>query len=584
MTHNRIWADRVLLITRALLAVAALAAAKPAVVCAATVDLLISGGRVLDGTGNPWFAADVAVDQGRIVAVGKLDGYHGRTRIDANGCYVVPGFIDLHSHADDDSSGDKGLRSRDSRRRAAPNVVAQGITTLVVNPDGSAPPMSIAEQTAELRAKGFGPNVVLLAGHNTLRRQIMGEDYRRAARPDEVMRMRALVRRALQEGAFGLSAGLEYVPGRWSDTAELIELARELPAFGGLLIAHMRSEAGYPMWWLPSRDEAHGRTTLTDALQELIRIGETTGATVVATHLKARGTEFWGASTTAVPLIAEARRRGVAIYGDQYPYNTSFSDGHIVLVPGWAIGFDESAQPHATRKDYAAALRATLRDPANTERVRRDVAHAIAFRGGAENIIIMDAPDRSFLGKTLAQLARARDLAPEEMAIRLQLEGDRSRPGGVRARSFSFAEDDIVAFMREPWVATSTDGEISLPEDGPVHARNYGAFVRKLAWYALERKVISFEHAIRAATSLPAQILSLTDRGCVRVGCMADIVVLDPAKLQDHATFEDPHRYPTGVEHVLVGGEAVVANGRLTAALPGTVLSGTGRDRQEGRE
>jgi N-acyl-D-amino-acid deacylase len=336
----------------------------------------------------------------------------------------------------------------------------------------------------------------------------------------------------------------------------------------------MRSEARYPMWWRPSQDDAAGRFTLLDSLREVIRVGEVTGATIVATHLKVRGVDFWGASQAAIDLVREARDRGIAIYGDQYPYDTSFSDGLIVLVPDWAIGYDGAKAAHGTvHKDYATSLETTLSDPAQAAKVRQDVEHAIAFRGGPERITIMDSPDRALIGKTLAEIAAARAMTAVDAAIRLQLDGERTKPGGVRARSFSFADADIVAFMREPWVATATDAEISLPEDGPVHVRNYGTFVRKIAEYSLARHNVAMEDAVRAATGLPAQILGLTDRGCLRPGCAADLLVIDPERLRELGTFMDPHRYPVGIERVFVAGEAVIANGEPTGALPGRVLT-----------
>lgn len=529
------------------------------------LDWLIASGRVLDGSGNPWVIADVGVRGGKIVAVGRLAGAPARRRIEARGKLVAPGFIDLHSHAED------GLASKDRRRRSAPNLVAQGITTVVVNPDGFGP-WPVSAQRDELERLGVGPNVALMVGHNTIRRRTLGEDYRRPARPDEIAAMKRLVRQGMEAGAFGLSAGLEYVPGIWSTTEELAALVEEIVPFGGVYIAHQRSESTEPRWYVASR-HPKGLPTLLDATSETIEIAERTGARAVCSHLKVMGAHYWGASGAAIRLIEQARRRGVDVWADQYPYNSTGGDGSMVLIPGWAIGADPlegEATPAA--RDYAAALRRTMEDAERAAQVRRDIAHEMSRRGGPDNIVVSDHPDRSFVGKTLAELAAARGLSPVDMALELQREGYRDRPGGARLRGFSVWEDDLKAIMARPWVATSTDAGIALPEDGPVHARFYGSYPRKLRRYALDGGVVRLEDAIRSSTSLPALILGLGDRGCLREGCWADLVVIDPEKVRDMATFAEPHRYPEGIELVLVNGQVVVEGGRPTGALAGKVL------------
>ena len=533
-------------------------------------DLLIRNGRVMDGTGNPWFPADVGIQNGRITAVGRLADAQATRVIDASGKYVVPGFIDIHSHADDGSGPRGGFRDEDPVRRSAPNLVSQGITTVVVNHDGRSP-WPVADQRALLEKTGIGPNAMLLVGHGTVRRRVMGDDVRRAARPDEVARMRALVREQLQQGAVGLSAGLEYDPGRWSTTEEVVELAKELPAFNGIYISHERSEGSDPLWYVPSQD-GPSAVTLLDAVRETIEIGEKSGARVVASHLKAKGEHYWGSSAAAVTLIQRARDRGVDVWADQYPYPTSGTDGSTVLIPAWATRPPGATanQPPTSRADV---LKRVLGDPPSAKLVRSDIAHEIRRRGGADNITVYEYTDQSLYGKSLAEIARLWKLDPVEAAIKIQLEGLRDRNGGARMRGFSMAEFDMEHIAKQPWVATSTDGGIALPADGPsTHARFYGSFTRKIRHYAIDRGAISLEHAIRSSTSLPARIMDLKDRGQIREGFAADIVVFDLARIRDKATFFEPHQHSEGIDYVFINGTAVVDARKVTHATPGKLL------------
>ncbi len=539
-------------------------------------DWLFLGARVMDGSGNPWFPADVAVRGGRIAAIGDLSQARARRTVSAEGRLIVPGFIDIHSHADDAVRRMSGLRSSEATRRSAPNLVSQGITTVVVNQDGRSP-WPIGEQKAALQELGIGPNAILLAGHGTIRRQVMKDDFRRTATAQEIEQMRRLMRQAIQEGALGLSAGLEYVPGRWSNTDEVVALVEEIVPVQGVYISHQRSEGSDPMWFWPSQDSSP--PSLLDAVRETIRIGARTGATVVASHIKAKGAHYWGSGQAAILLIERARAQGVDVWADQYPYDTTGSDGNTVLLPRWIWRLPE-AEPGSASQDgensnpgFAGALQRILQDPEKAAQLRRDISHEITRRGGAEKIVVFDFPEKSAVGKSLAQLARAREIEAVEMAIQLQLEGFADRPGGARLRGFSLSEEDIRLYVARPWTATCSDAGIALPDDGPVHARFYGTFPRKIRRYALDEQVISLEQAIRSSTSLPAQILRLKDRGLLREGYAADLVVLDLENLHDRATFFKPHQYAEGVDYVLVNGQAVVEKSRLTGALPGQVLT-----------
>ncbi len=523
-------------------------------------DLLFVGGRVIDGSGNPAFPADVAVKDGRIVAVGKLRGRFDAARtIDATGKIVAPGFIDIHTHTYDNVTGDKTWSGADDARYGAPNYVTQGVTTVVSNSCGYGP-VDLGDQMAALEKRGTGVNVMLLIGHNAVRREVMKDDHKRPATAEETARMAALVRRAMERGAWGLSTGLEYVPAIWSTKDEVAALARELAPFDGVLMAHERSSGLTPMWYVPSQDPP-GPPTMIENIQELIDVSEATGARVVASHIKARGADFWGASAVLIRMIEEARARGVDIWADCYPYNTSGSDGSAVLIPRWALG-----------RPPKAVLERTLGDPDKKTALEKDIRAALNWRGGAANVIVMDHPDKTLVGKSVGELARARGISDVEMVLRLQLEGDPNLAGGARLRGFSMSEADIEAFYARPWVATSSDGSIALPADGPVHARYYGTFPRKIRHYALERGVVSLEDAVRSMTSLPALICGLRDRGLVREGMRADLVVFDPATIADTATFFEPHRHADGVDYVLVNGSFTVESGKMTGARPGRLL------------
>jgi len=528
---------------------------------AAKWDILFINGRVLDGTGNPWFYADVAVKDGKIAAVGRLQGKgQSETVVDIEGKIISPGFIDIHTHAYDSVTDEKSWVGENEKRFCAPNFVSQGVTTLVSNMCGGGP-IDIQKQRETLTAKGTGPNVALFIGHNAVRRHVMGRDHQRPATAEEIYQMKELVHKAMEAGAFGMSTGLEYVPSIWSTEDEIVALAEEIVPYGGVYMAHERAAGLTPMWYVPSQDEP-GPPNMLGNIIELISVGKRTGATVLASHIKARGADFWGGSRPIIRLIDEARAQGVDIWADCYPYNTSGSDGSVVLIPRWALG-----------RNFQEELKKVLDDPEKAKNLYGDIEHNLNWRGQAENIIIMDYPDKSYIGKSLAKIAAAKGVSDVEMVIALQLEGYPKRPGGARLRAFSMSEMDIEAFSAQSWTATSSDASIALPGDGPVHARYYGTFPRKIRHYALDRKAISLEHAVRASSSLPAQILGLRDRGMLREGFYADVVVFDQETIKDTATFFEPHQYAEGIDYVLVNGTFVVEKGKLTWQKPGTVLT-----------
>jgi len=524
-------------------------------------DILFTNGRILDGTGNPCFYADVGIKDGKIAAVGRLKKNSSAEKIiDITGKVIAPGFIDIHSHSYDSVEDETSWKGEDEKRFFAPNFVSQGVTSLVSNMCGGGP-IGIRTQRETLAAKGTGPNVMLFIGHNAVRRQVMGEEFQRPATPEEIKQMKELVRKAMTAGAFGMSTGLEYVPSIWSTEDEVVALVKEIVPFGGVYMAHERAAGLTPMWYVPSQHKP-GPPNMLGNIIELIDVGKRTGATVLASHIKARGADFWGASRAIIRLIDEARAQGVDIWADCYPYNTSGSDGSVVLIPRWALG-----------RDFQIELQKVLDNTEMAEDLFKDIRHNLNWRGEAENIIVMDYPDKSYIGKNLAEISEAHGVPDVEMVIKLQLEGYADRPGGARLRAFSMAEIDVDAFSAQPWTATSSDASIALPGDGPVHARYYGTFPRKIRYFALERNVISLEDAVRASTSLPAQILGLRDRGMIREGFHADLVVFDPKTIKDTATFFEPHQYAEGIEYVLVNGTFVVESGKLTWQKPGDVLT-----------
>jgi N-acyl-D-amino-acid deacylase len=387
-----------------------------------------------------------------------------------------------------------------------------------------------------------------MVGHGSVRAAAMGSDFRRPATAAEIDRMRRLVREGMAEGAVGLSAGLEYVPGRWSTTEEVVAVAAELAPLGGVYISHERSEGSDPMWYWPSQDPA-GPPTLLDAVRETIEIGERNGITVVASHLKVKGAHYWGSSGAAIQLIERARARGVSVWADQYPYPTSGSDGGTVLIPDWVF------RNRRAGVDYPGALREALGDSGTAARIRRDIGHEIQRRGGADQVVVFDHPDTTLIGRSIATIAARWERSPIETAIELQLRGSPARPGGGRLRGFSMAEPDIESIAGRPWVATASDAGIALPEDGPdVHARFYGTFPRKIRHYALDRGALGLEAAIRSMTSLPALIMGFTDRGRIEPGMWADLVIFDLDRIRDRATFFEPHQYAEGIDEVLVNG------------------------------
>lgn len=492
-----------------------------------TVDLLISGGKVVDGSGGEPFVADVGVRGDRIVFVGDAAraGVTAARTINAKGFVVAPGFIDPHTHTLEDLSS--------PARRANEDYLMQGVTTVFTGNDGAGP-VRVAETLETWRRGGIGTNAALLVGHGTVRQQVLG--MRDAAPDDEQLaRMKALVARAMDEGAFGMSTGLYYAPGSFAKTEEVIELARVVAAAGGVYDSHMRDENSYSIGLLGS-------------IEETIRIGREARIPVHISHIKALGTEVWGKSEEAIRLIRQARAAGVEVTADQYPYTASGTSITAALVPRWAEagGADE--------------LRKRIEDPSVRPRLVADMEANLKRRGGARSLLITSARDKSIVGKTLEDVAKARGLPPVEAAIEI------AKNGGAALASFNMSERDVENFMRQDFVATGSDGSTG-------HPRKYGTFPRKLREYVYRKKLITLPFAVRAGTSLTAETFRLPERGLLKVGYFADVIVFDERTIADRSTYEQPELLAMGMRYVVVNGRVVVEEGKFNGTLAGRPLS-----------
>jgi N-acyl-D-aspartate/D-glutamate deacylase len=496
-------------------------------------DMLIQNGKILDGTGNPWFYADIAIDGGEIVKIGDLEGVTARQTIDAEGLYITPGFIDVHSHTG------RGL-DKPELSDARP-LLLQGITTVMVNPDGGGA-VDMAAQRKELLADGIGVNVAQMVPHGSIRGEVIGMEDRPPT-PEELKRMKQLVRDGMKVGAFGLSSGPFYAPGSYAETKELVALSGVAAAYGGVYASHIRDESNYTIG-------------LEAAVDEVIQVAREAGLPGIVTHIKALGPPVWGLSKRIVANIEEARAKGVEVYADQYPYKASATGLISALVPRWA---EEGGHD---------SLVVRLNDEQQLSKIRTAMEENLARRGGAERIQFRYyRPDSTIAGQTLRQVAEAQNLSALDTAIELIKKG---QPGIV---SFNMQDEDVHRFMRQPWTMTSSDGGLVPVGSGVPHPRNYGTFPRKIHEYVIEKKVIDLASAIRSMTTLPAQVFGITDRGQIREGAIADITIFDINRIRDKATFQDPHQYSEGVEYVIVNGQYAVKEGQLSRQRAGKVLS-----------
>jgi len=567
-------------------------------------DVLIKNGRVVDGSLRPSFRAEVAVKDGRIVDVARSIRGKASKIIDAKGLYVTPGFIDLHTHVDD------GMYFPENR--ACLNYLTQGVTTVIVGQCGRSawPIFEKAEDLIKTWSKGIGPNAALLIGHGDVREIVMGMEEREPT-SEELEKMKALVKEAMEQGACGFSTGLTYLPGTYGQTDEVIELVKVIVPYGGIYHTHTRNEGD----------------KLIEAVKEAIEIAEKSGAPAHISHFKAIGYPNWGLVKEASILIEEARTRGLKITADQYPYRFHSGYPYQRLIPrGVWVGEDgidkletedilkifdylrdeelielytkitpciplsEHHQQFLDKLPRKELVRyvsrrfispARFQGPTNTrerrlffkriknpeeaQKIRTAVRQNIEREGGAGNIVVAICVDKELEGRSLKYAASKKKKSVEDTAIELELMGARCIP-------LRMCEEDIEFIMKKDYVGTGSDGTSPFYGIGLTHIRSFSTFLHKIKKYALQRKTVSLAHVIRSQTSLPAEIMNWDDRGWIKKGYIADIAVLDLNNIKTPTSVSNPHQYSEGVKYLLINGEIVIDNGKYNRKLSGQVL------------
>ena len=492
-------------------------------------DLHLRSATIYDGSGKEGFTGDLAIRGDEIVAVGSWKGKAEKT-IDAAGLVAAPGFIDLHTHSD---GAIVAPASRANR-----NFTHQGCTTIVTGNCGGGS-VDVRKMFETLDKEGAGTNVIHLLPHGSIRQQVFGS-ANRPPTAEELSKMKALAEKGMKDGAWGMSTGLVYIPGTYAETDEVVEMAKVVHRHGGIYASHIRSEA----------------KSLQKSIREAIEIGERSGCPVHISHIKCSTREAWGQMEETLGLIEAARKRGLKVTADQYPYIASSTKLWSYTIPAWAMeGGDKK-------------LVERLDDPVQGKKIREAILENFEKRDGpGTSRIASYSKKNEWNGKTLARIAEEEGKDPVEIVIEV------ARNGGAQAIGFSMREEDMLQAMAKDYVATASDGSARAPGGADVpHPRNYGTFPRKIGRYAVEKKAVPLTFAIRSASGLPADILGLKDRGYLKPGFKADVVLFDPATFRDAATFDKPHQYATGVAWLWVNGQAVIADGEKTDALPGRAL------------
>ena len=495
----------------------------------APADLLIRNGQVIDGSGAAARTADVAVTGDRITFVGDAtrSNVTARRTIDARGLIVTPGFIDPHTHTLDD------LSSNDPKRRSNVDYLMQGVTTVVTGNDGGGP-YEVARTLEKWRRDGIGSNGALLVGYGSVRQAVMHMSDAPAVGP-QLDSMRVLIDKGMREGALGMSSGLYYAPQSYSTTDEVIAMAKVAAKYGGIYDTHLRDESSYTIGLLA-------------AVREAIRIGHDAGMPSHISHIKALGTDVWGRSDSVIAIIEAARAAGDKVTANQYPYTASGSSVGASLLPRWAeVGGRDS-------------LRARVADPATKARLVTDMTENLRRRGGAKSLLISSTRDTAILGKTRDEVATARRISPIEAAIQIVVAGDAS------VASFNMDDRDIIAFMRQPWVMTGSDGSSG-------HPRKYGTFPKKWSEYVRGKHVLTPEQLVRQSSGLTAETFGIKDRGVLANGKFEDIAVFDPATFRDLSTYQKPTELATGMKYVIVNGKVAVDGGSYTGVTAGVGIT-----------
>jgi N-acyl-D-amino-acid deacylase len=535
MGHSRYYLCTVAFIAAVcILATGRIKSAQPSL-ANASYDLVITNARVVDGSGNPWFRADVGIKDGRIARIGRLNPAMAQTSVDAKGHILAPGFIDVHTHVESIYS-----------LPAAENFVRMGVTTLVSGNCGSSA-TDVGQFLGRIKENPLAVNLATLIAHGSVRRQAMGSDDREPT-ADENRKMQALVEQGMKDGAVGLSTGLIYVPGTYAKTDEITDLARIVGRYGGIYATHMRNEG-----------EKVG-----DAIRESIQIGEQAGLPVEISHFKISNKKMWGQTPMTIGLVRDARARGLMVTVDQYVYTAS-STSLDSRMPTWlrAGGFEEGKK--------------RLADKATRERVVKEMKEGLkrsGFKDYSYARVANYEPDRSFNGKSIAEITK-QVRGKSDVSNQIEQILTMHEAGGASMVFHGMNEDDVQRIMREPFTMVASDSGVREVDESIPHPRGYGNNARVLGHYVRDLHLLSLEDAIRKMTSLPAQTFGFRDRGLVREGFAADLVIFDEKTIADRATFDQPHQYPVGVAYVVVNGQVVLGDG-LTGARPGVALRGPG--------
>ena len=495
-------------------------------------DVVITNARIVDGSGNPWFRADVAIKDGRIARIGRVAPESAAKTIDAKGQILAPGFIDVHTHVESIYS-----------LPAAENFVRMGVTSLITGNCGTST-TDVGQFLGRLKDKPLAVNLATLVGHGSVRGKVMGLNDRPPT-AEELKQMEAVVEQGMKDGAVGLSTGLIYVPGTYAKTDEIVALARVAGRYGGVYATHMRNEGD----------------KVADAIRESIAIGEQAGLPVEISHFKISNKKLWGQSPMTLGLVRDARARGLSVTVDQYVYTAS-STSLDSRLPSWlrSGGLEEGKK--------------RLADKATRERAINDTKEALkrsGFKDYAFAVVASYGPDKSFNGKSIAEITKQ---VKKKSDVTSQIEQmlEMYEAGGASMIYHGMSEDDVKRIMQEPFTMIASDSGVRQVDESVPHPRGYGNNARVLGQYVRNLKLVTLEDAIRKMTSLPAQTFGFRDRGMIREGFAADLVIFDENTIADQATFDNPHQYPLGISYVLVNGTVVLANNQMTEARPGMAL------------